>query len=197
MFARITQDVQAAIYAAAVKGIVAHYASHLKLLTTYGAIADSLGILTPKGGHLDQALAFIAEDDLSNGRVPSTAVVVSAHTGKPGSGFFQQLRQLGYNIPEGSEVLVWEKMLADLGVAPFTLEMLVQQDGTIVIPRKFVVGAHGIRTAPGQRLDEAIRENAREFNGPVHRLQTPTQVRSCKSHEEAKTGSASKLPGDE
>jgi len=111
------------MYASMVRGIVLYHAHHLKLLTTYGAIASATKVL-PRGGQLAQAIALITEDDHKAKRPLSTAVVVNSKTGRPGSGFFIQCRQLGFEIGESDddELDFWYAQLFKLGVQPVTLE---------------------------------------------------------------------------
>jgi len=144
-------DVRVAVYAAQVRGIVHYFAHHLKLLTTYGAIADALKD-TPKGCSLPDALAMIAEEDHTRGRPLTTAVVVNHDTGIPGTGFFHQAHQLGAHDPgSGSDLsrvrrLFWRGQLQLMGVQPFTLEQsqarlaedVKAQEGTQVLSRTFI-----------------------------------------------------------
>ncbi len=123
MFDHITKDVQLAMFASMVRGIVLHYSNHLRLLVTYGAIAESVKTL-PRGGQLAQALALITEDDHKAKRPLTTAVVVNAEHEIPGVGFFEQCRTLGYTIDTtpDAECLFWKNQLDRMRVAPFTLE---------------------------------------------------------------------------
>lgn len=126
MFEGVIKDVHGAMYASMVRGIILYHAHHLRLLTTYGAIASATKTL-PRGGQLAQALALITEDDFKAKRPLSTAVVVSTDRKIPGTGFFQQCRELGLNIPrtDEDEDIFWKRELARMGVAPFTLTEMV------------------------------------------------------------------------
>mgnify|MGYP001563254328 CR=1 FL=1 len=127
MFDHITKDVQLAMFASMVRGIVLYHAQHLRLLVTYGAIADAVKTL-PRGGQLAQALALITEDDHKAKRPLSTAAVVNAEFGIPGLGFFEQCRSLGFHIGRtpDAEYTFWKNQLDRMHVAPFTLEGVVQ-----------------------------------------------------------------------
>lgn len=204
MFDHVTKDVQLAMYASMVRGVVLHYANHLKLLVTYGALARTLETI-PGGGQLAQALSLITEDDHRAKRPLSTAVVVNNNREFPGSGFFTQCRSLGYHInrDDDAEYVFWKNQLDRMGVAPFTLETLVQtpedENCVRVIRRPFVTDAvsRGIRTttapaAVGSSLADQIRENAIEHGTtapPKRRIVIP-QV-----GVEPPKGPASGLPG--
>jgi hypothetical protein len=123
MLDNIVNDVRIALYTQAVRGIVLYHSNHLKLLTTYGAIADAIKA-TPSGGQINQTLARIAEEDFEAKGPLTTAVVVNATTSRPGKGFFAQARHLGIEITqdEAAEDAFWHDQLRKLGVAPFTLE---------------------------------------------------------------------------
>lgn len=129
MFESTVKAVQRDLYVAQVFGIVSYFANHLKLLVTYGDIASALKV-TPRGGQLAQALAAITEADYKAKRPPSTAVVVNKHTGRPGSGFFVQCRQLGWPVgatPTDEETF-WQEVIGRLGIAPMTLEDFEEQE---------------------------------------------------------------------
>jgi hypothetical protein len=167
MFANVVKDVQTALYASSVQGIVYHYAYHLRLLTTYGAIASSLKIM-PKGGQMAQALAQITED-LAKAKQPiATAVVVNQTTGMPGSGFFTQCRALRLltGVTPNEERSFWEGELRKLRVAPLTLEQ--KPEGTHTIERSFVTSTRTYNTTlegPGaivSNIGQAVRESLRE-----------------------------------
>ncbi len=203
MFDHVIKDVQLTMFASMVRGIVLHYANHLKLLVTYGSLARSLETL-PKGGQLAQALALITEDDHRAKRPLSTAVVVSNDREIPGSGFFTQCRSLGYHInrDDDAEWTFWKNQLDRMGVAPFTLETLVKGadngSGIKTIQRPFVTSAvsKGIRTTTSipevPAVAELIRENAVEYGTtvpPKRRIVTP------QAGVEDPKGPASGLPG--
>lgn len=130
MFETIAKDMALAMYASLVRGIILYHAFHLKLLTTYGAIANCTKVL-PRGGQLAQAIALITEDDHKRKQPLTTAVVVNSKTGIPGSGFFEQCRQLGYNVGETEEEMLdfWYEQLFRLGVQPVTLEGFAPEPG--------------------------------------------------------------------
>ena len=60
----------------------------------------------------------------TQGRPLSTAVVVNSTTKVPGSGFFEQCRQLGYTIgtKEEEQLDFWYEQLFKLGVQPVVLD---------------------------------------------------------------------------
>jgi hypothetical protein len=189
MFEHITQDVQAALYAASVRGVVLHYANHLHLLTTYGAIADTLKV-TPQGGQLAQALALITEEDVKAKQTPTTSVVVNSKTGIPGKGYFDQCRRLGV-LPESHnteslELTWWQSQLHKLNVAQLTLEqhvvqygndLAVQQTESQVIHRPFLTKAV-LGRGDSRVTDNEIAKNLRETT-TVHQ---PAYVWTPASH---------------
>lgn len=201
MFEHVTKDVQMAMFASMVRGIVLHYANHLKLLVTYGSLARTLETL-PKGGQLAQALALITEDDHKAQRPLTTAVVVNNDREIPGSGFFTQCRSLGYHInrDDDAEWTFWKNHLDRMEVAPFTLESLVKgaEDGNLpqTIQRRFVTPAVANPRNPthviGSDVAGKIRENAVEYGTtipPRRRIVTP------QAGVEPPKGPASGLPG--
>lgn len=178
-------DVRAGVYAAQVRGIVRYFSNHLKLLTTYGAIADALQG-TPRGCSIADALALIAEEDHAAGMPITTAVVVNHETGMPGTGFFTQMRRLGVASggDEKAQRHFWESQLRFMGVAPLTLEQsrdhTVQasyQDGAAkVVTRTFVTPTHGVGAPKESVADDLKRQTTTnpqsgEVHFPVHRLQ--------------------------
>lgn len=175
MFRHVVKDVEMAIFTAAVHGIVRYHTHHLRLLTTYGALADTLD-KPPAGAQLAHALRYITEHEHKQGIVPCSIGVVNSHTCIPGAGLFNQLRELGHKIGDepDDERQYWLGMLAKLGIAPFTLEMLVQEDGTIRIPREFVMGPQGPKVS-GNYETEIIRR-ARENARPTNIKPAPSQA---------------------
>lgn len=204
MFDHITKDVQLAMFASMVRGIVLHYSNHLRLLVTYGAIAESVKTL-PRGGQLAQALALITEDDHKAKRPLTTAVVVNAEHEIPGVGFFEQCRTLGYTIDTtpDAECLFWKNQLDRMRVAPFTLEGAIRtrtdvnetvdvmqlanvlsdydREG-VILRRRFVTRAANERSSRLGNVDVSasetarlIRENAVLHNGRA-RVTTPGNV---------------------
>ncbi len=127
MFESTVKAVQRDLYVAQVHGIVSFFANHLKLLVTYGDIASALEG-TPRGGQLAQALAAITEADHKAKKPLTTTVVVNSHASKPGSGFFAQCRQLGYEVgsTEKDEEDFWLSQLQRLKVAPHTLTNTIE-----------------------------------------------------------------------
>lgn len=67
------------------------------------------------GKQLALALASIMEEDNKAGRSLTCALVISSVTGKPGDGFFDKARALGYQMPYGEEHF-WESQCKALGV---------------------------------------------------------------------------------
>jgi len=187
-----------ALHVACVRGILSHYAHHLHLLVSYGAVADTVKHAI-RGRGLAEILAIIAEEDHQDKRPLSTAVVVNAETEKPGSGFFDQARSLGISVertPEAEESF-WTNQLLLLQVKPFTLKSLVegQESGHLDIP--FVVPAQG---APlPLNYVERIHANARERGVSPNIRMPPTRTQLEDMDEEIQSGlatKASQLPGD-
>jgi hypothetical protein len=147
----IVKDVKLALFKLQVRGIVDHYAVHLRLLTTYGAIASSLG--TRPTGQLAVALARINEDDHGAKRPLRTAVVVNPATERPGSGWYVQAASLGllrHAATDGEKELFWQSQISALGVRPFTLEEFfeksardVQNEYETTVVRQFKTRAEG------------------------------------------------------
>jgi hypothetical protein len=186
-----------ALHVACVRGILSHYAHHLHLLVSYGAVADTVKHAI-RGRGLSELLAIIAEEDHQEKRPLSTAVVVNAETEKPGSGFFDQARSLGISIertPEAEEVF-WTNQLLLLQVKPFTLKSVIegQESGHLDIP--FVVPARGA-PLPLNHV-ERIHANARE-RGVSPNIRFPRGSWPKDLDEEIQAGlqtRASQLPGD-
>lgn len=163
MFTNVVKDVGIAMYASMVRGIVLHYAYHLRLLVTYGEVTRSLNCL-PNGGQLGQALRLITEDDHRNGRPLSTAVVVNSKEKIPGEGFFTQCLELGYQFSEADRDDFWRGQLSKLQVAPFLLSELAQVDDR-VNPNKgghYVVPQHVTRFGQKQMKLPVIEGDDRE-----------------------------------
>jgi len=118
-FEKVSKDVEAGLFTAAVKGILLYHIHCTKHLVTYGDLADATSSM-PHGGQLAQALKRIAEDDHQKKRPLSTAVVVSNERHFPGEGFFKQCEELGYQVGHTPEehLLFWRTMLNKLGVLP-------------------------------------------------------------------------------
>lgn len=185
----VAKDVEAAIYASMVRGIVLYHAFHLKLLVTYGAITSALKV-APNGGQINNALGLITEDDYKNKRPLTTAIVVNSQLGRPGKGFFEQLRRLGYKIQrtDEAEESFWLGELAKMGVAPFTLDEfrlqqgLAAQDPDFTIVRSFSTPTVADRIPTTEAPAKVTREQTRKITenflaqtktGPIDLLHVP------------------------
>lgn len=116
-FDRVSKNVEEAVFAASVKGILLFHIHCRKVLVSYGDLATATAKM-PKGGQLAQALERIAEDDHRNGRPLSTAIVVAKNTERPGEGFFTQCEQLGYRVgkTEQERLSFWREQASKFGI---------------------------------------------------------------------------------
>lgn len=181
LFDSVAKDVELAMYAATVRGIILYHAHHLKVLTTYGALADTTKVL-PRGGQLAQAISVITEDDHRHKRPLSTAIVVNSTTKVPGSGFFEQCRQLGYQVglKEEEQLDFWYEQLFKLGVQPVVLDR-VGKSGSV----SEIGGIHDIRQAARNP------DLPKTSNRPVW---TETVQRQREAEAETAPGPRSQLP---
>jgi hypothetical protein len=65
-------------------------------------------------GHVGSFLYWIAHEEHAAGRPPLTAVVVHEVGGKPGPGFLEATKMVGYWRDSETEARVWRRALADV-----------------------------------------------------------------------------------
>jgi hypothetical protein len=83
-------------------------------LTTYTKLAAQLDpdhVIWPGSRFygLGQVLGDVSRSEHAQGRPLLSCLVVQAQSGKPGPGFYQMARQLGVQIPQGSETQQWSR----------------------------------------------------------------------------------------
>lgn len=82
-------------------------AAMTRKLITYGDLQTSRAMV---GKYLSR---ISHEEKLAN-RPPITAVVVTAQSRRPGPGFLDTMREIGYLLPGESELQVWKRALNDV-----------------------------------------------------------------------------------
>ena len=133
MFKEATSYVESSLATALVFGIVTHHASNLKSLVKHQHIAGCLREITSdRGGVVSQALARIMEESHRN-RCPLSTAVVVGDEGRPGQGFFNQARKLGYNVgeTEAEENRFWDSQLLRMGISRRFIPNSLGRDGSV------------------------------------------------------------------
>ena len=95
-----------------VRAVIEH-AVQAKTFIHYLPLAKSLKCFSG-GKQLAQALGSIMEEDQKAGRTLTCALVVSSITGRPGKGFFQKAKDLGYQFTNDNTF--WESQCKALEV---------------------------------------------------------------------------------
>lgn len=95
---------------------IIEYAANSKTTVNYKPLAQAVKAFSG-GKLLAQALGTIMEEDHLAGRPLTCALVVSSVTDRPGKGFFDKARSLGYQMPYGEERF-WASQCKALGVTP-------------------------------------------------------------------------------
>lgn len=163
MFKEVSTHVESSISTALVLGIVLHHARTLRSLVKLQDIVSSLrGVGPARGGFVAQALAQITEEDHKAGHPLSTAVVVG-HNGRPGEGFFNQAKALGYQFErdDQGESFFWKQQLERLGFSHSIDQPLGALDASreVEAPRSFHTKARSDRmktTISPEELDSLI-----------------------------------------
>jgi len=187
-----------ALHVACVRGIISHYAHHLHLLVSYGAVSDTAKRAI-RGRGLAEILAIIAEEDHAEKQPLSTAVVVNSETERPGKGFYEQARSLGILIARdpASEEAFWQTQLQRLQVNPLTLKGVVERQESGVIDIPFVVPATGGKLPKdyAQRIQENTRQ--RGVSPDMTPATHPCYDMDAEMAKAELSSGASVLPGDD
>ena len=155
MFKEASSYIESSLSTALVLGIVLHHARTLRSLVHHRDIVSSLQGLSPaRGGLVAQALARITEEDHKAGRPLSTSVVVGSD-GRPGEGFFNQARALGYSFERNDqeEFFFWKQQLKRLGFSS-SIDQLVKSLDTSRGVREIRRALH--TRAQGHRIQTSI-----------------------------------------
>jgi len=114
-FDKLMAQARRQFHVAQITGLLTHHRVNGRGLVSVrelDAVLEALGYTDGATDILEEITAF----DVRQRRVPSTALVVDAETGRPWAGFFEQLSAA--QVVVGDERTYWEEALAQLDVAP-------------------------------------------------------------------------------
>ncbi len=111
----ISKIIEAEVRRLQAQAVIRH-AVITRTMLTYVPLAQTLKMFSGSTALAEMLGAIMAEDH-SHGRPLSCAIVVGVQSGKPGRGFFDMARRLGYQVgnTQQAEEAFWKSQLTALG----------------------------------------------------------------------------------